>query len=929
MTSASGPDGIRPGEQMGRRYLSLWLPAFSLDRIERRLPAAEQALARATIAEEKGALRLVAVNRTAAALGLAPGLPFADARARHPALAVAPAAPAADAALLGRLADAGERYTPLIACDGPDGLMLDITGCAHLFGGERELVRDLLVRLRQAGFAARAVVAATAGAAFALARFGAAPAVVVPADAGPGPLLAPLPVAALRLDGSIVESLARLGLRRIGDIMDKPRAPLAARFGALVLRRLEEALGTAPSALAYRFPPPVFCAERRLMEPVERVEDVLGLAGHLAAALAAPLEQRGVGARRLDLVLFRVDGRAARLSVGARRPLRDRDAIVRLFAEKVAALGMLDAGFGFDLIRLAVTETAPMAAQQAGFGADDAEAALDGLIDRLAIRFGARRVRRLVCADHHLPEAAGLSVAAQDWSPPVASPDRPGLLPQTGDAIRPAPLDPCLARYGAGQVAGRHAGAGSRPGATAPEHAAPCDAGTGADWTIPPAGSGSPPAASLMTLADAGETQEEEGRDRIDCGYGSGASISEQADACDTKKGLKHVVPMRDGSGGRLGVFRPAVSRSRDAEAGCRQVVDSSTARTEDGPRPAGSFIRVAPVLPPLQSRLQQGGAGEGPVSPEGTAKGQILPFPTAEARSPDAGPPAVRPEASPAPELLHLRPLPDERAGSPAAGAAGEWPVSARADPQDADICGAARPLRLFTPPEPVEAVAEVPDGPPLRFRWRRRVHRVVRVEGPERIGGAWWTDDVRARDYFRIETEEGYRFWLFRTDPPNLEAAPPLRAPAARETHDGDPRRPAGALSSEVGAASCGEDVANKHNLTFLNEVNTASFEKRMTNKHVKELSAEANSDLRAENEVEKYEIEFSGFIESGKCHHAAVGTDAPSLAFPRPDHLPGPMPRHRDPGDGPCALSSCEKRAPRQGGRPGIWFLHGVLG
>lgn len=75
-----------------------------------------------------------------------------------------------------------------------------------------------------------------------------------------------------------------------------------------------------------------------------------------------------------------------------------------------------------------------------------------------------------------------------------------------------------------------------------------------------------------------------------------------------------------------------------------------------------------------------------------------------------------------------------------------------------------AKRPLFLFSTPEPIEAVAEVPDGPPRRFRWRRVTHKVARADGPERIAAEWWREPTPTRDYYRVETEEGRRFWLCR---------------------------------------------------------------------------------------------------------------------------------------------------------------------
>ena len=405
--------------------------------------------------------------------------------------------------------------------------MLDITGCAHLFGGESALIADLVARLHAQGFHARAAIADTPGAASAAARFGTDSTVVVP-PGGSAAMLAPLPLAALRLDHDTVAALDRVGLKRIGQIVGSPRAPLAARFGRTLIAQLDRALGIDEEAIDPRRPAPAMLAERRFAEPIGLMEDIAAVLSSLAATLGRTLETRGLGARLLELSLFRVDGAVARLAVGAGRPMRDAKRVLALFREKFASLGdELDAGFGFDMARLAVLDAAPMDAAQIDLTGDAAaEADLDGLVDRIGARLGGAAVGRIVARDSHIPERA-----------------------ETLDADDPSP-----ARR--------------------------------ARWDFP------------------------------------------------------------DGKANRPG-------------------------------------------------QTGRGGCG-------------------------------------------HQRGL--------------SWATTI------------ARPLRLFARPEPVEAVAEVPDGPPARFRWRRALYRVARAEGPERIAAEWWRDDDLTRDYFRVEDDAGHRFWLFR---------------------------------------------------------------------------------------------------------------------------------------------------------------------
>ena len=236
---------------MSHRYLSLWLPYFATDRLR----CGTEPLV--TLVEQAGVPRAAAANPAAAALGIHAGMALADARALHPALETRPASPLREVRGLTRLADWCERYTPLLALDGADGLMMDVTGCDHLFGGEVAMREDVLRRLQGFGFTAQAAIASTPGAAWALTRYGRTAAVAPQAREALYRLLEPLPLAALRLPAEKTAALAQVGLRRIGDIARMPRAPLAQRFGAQVLRRLDQALGRTAESLNARHPPPV------------------------------------------------------------------------------------------------------------------------------------------------------------------------------------------------------------------------------------------------------------------------------------------------------------------------------------------------------------------------------------------------------------------------------------------------------------------------------------------------------------------------------------------------------------------------------------------------------------------------------------------------------------------------------------------------
>jgi protein ImuB len=422
-------------------------------------------------ADVSGTPRVVAANAAAEADGIRIGETIADARAkagnaapnRHErlqeslqdglqeglqeGLQVRAADPAADDAALRRLALWATRYTPAVAPfdekSGADGLFLDIAGAAHLFGGEAKLIADLEARLARFGLPARLAVAATAGAAWALARFQTSPTIL--AAGHECAALAPLPVAALRLSPGTLRTLRRLGFRRVGALIDNPRAPFAARFERELLRRIDQALGRTGEPLTFILPPPVYHSLRYLMEPVATQEAVVAIAQRLMRDIVHALTRDGVGARTLRLALYRLDGGVQTLDIGLTRGTRSAPHVARLIALKLERNGeisaeTLDAGFGFEAIGLAITATERMDETQAELvaGRDAAEAGerIDErcaeLIDGLAQRLGPDSVQRLAPVASHLPERAETALAANAegavWPAPDAARPRPLLL---------------------------------------------------------------------------------------------------------------------------------------------------------------------------------------------------------------------------------------------------------------------------------------------------------------------------------------------------------------------------------------------------------------------------------------------------------------------------------------------------------------------
>lgn len=374
-------------------------------------------------------MRLTALNDAAEKLGLTRGMALADARAMHPGLAAAEEDTQADQALLESLADWCTRYTPLVGLAPPDGLVLDLTGCTHLFGNEENLLRDLARRLQKFRLHTRFCIADTLGAAFAMARYSKEK-IILPGATREA--LLDLPLGALGLDVETVQGLAQSGLLRIADIINRPRAPLTARFGAQLLYRLDQALGLSSEAITPRQPLAAFAVEQAFAEPLVRTQDALTIIADLAGRLSVLMEDRGVGARTLEALLFRVDGQVQRLCVGTSRPLRDPNFIRRLFADRFKlSEDECEAGFGYDLVRLSARETENINASQAALTDHVTGPSLAHLTDRLITRLGEARVLRLVEQNAHIPEQAIAAVSAKDareFAPPAPPTPQDTLL---------------------------------------------------------------------------------------------------------------------------------------------------------------------------------------------------------------------------------------------------------------------------------------------------------------------------------------------------------------------------------------------------------------------------------------------------------------------------------------------------------------------
>ncbi len=421
-----------------RRFLCLHLPYWATQYLKRVDPSLKAPLA--LYEKIKGGLRLVALDQQAQAAGLRLGQALADARALLPGLTVLEQDTAFLASAFAEFADWHSNASPLVGVlhdKAPFGdLVLDITGVAHLFGGEAAMLAMVLGRLRALGYNVAGAIAPTIGAAWALSHFGSGG--IVGSDQL-SDALDKLPVAALRLDEKQISLLTQMGLTRIGDLRSRPRKPMQARFGASLILRLDQAYGHIEERMTPRLPPAEHFVERKFFEPISTLEDVLLTMEGLAQELSQALETEGLGGQGFHLFLYRVDHKVMTLSLNAARLTRDAGHIASLFRHRAQRLEQenYDPGFGIDLVRLAAASLDRLEPGQVGvFETDNGAKDIEQLTDRLASRLGPLSVLKTELVASHIPERAArlvpaLAQQAQVQPAGASARERPlRLLPQ-------------------------------------------------------------------------------------------------------------------------------------------------------------------------------------------------------------------------------------------------------------------------------------------------------------------------------------------------------------------------------------------------------------------------------------------------------------------------------------------------------------------
>jgi protein ImuB len=413
-----------------QRVVSIWLPFWRTDRLEERAKGGLRlhdptARPLAVIARAKGGKRIVGLNQPAWQTGLRTGMLLTDACALLPSLAAAPHDPQAERRALRRLASACNRFSPWVAPDEPDGLWIEATGLAHLFGGEEAMLDRILHHLHALGFAARGAMANTAGAAWGLARFSKTPSLV----AAPGEeahALAGLPVKALRIDADSAALLERLGLNTIGQLFQIPRASLRARLGKAITCRLDQALGREGEALSPLLPEPVYAARLEFAEPLTAFEGLKQIAAMLIGSVTERLKSDGKGARRFNLMLFDTQNGKAEIRFQMARPSAEPSHIARVLKERLPALeGRFDPNLGFDAVALYALSVEPLISRQTdslGHGLDgEGREKIAQFLDRVTARLGEKAAVRFAFAESYWPERASVHVPATGSTPARAS----------------------------------------------------------------------------------------------------------------------------------------------------------------------------------------------------------------------------------------------------------------------------------------------------------------------------------------------------------------------------------------------------------------------------------------------------------------------------------------------------------------------------
>lgn len=429
--------------------MAIWFRFLETDWFCRRRPALKT-IPFVLATTQRGRKVIIALNPLASQEGITPGSTVADAQASIPLLQAFDTIPEQATRLLTAIGHWCYRFTPVVAVDNTDGLLMEITGCAHLWGGEAAYLAEITKRLQQLGYQAQAAIADTAGAAWAMARYG--PHTIV-APGRQTAALQELPPAALRLSAPVQERLQKLGFRHIKGFINMPRAALSRRFGTELLQRLDEALGTEAEVLQPLVPPATWRERLPCLEPVCTRTGIEIAIEQLLEKLCLRLQQEGKGIRNAVLSGNRIDGQMVQISLCTLLPSVNTKHLFKLFELKIASL---EPAPGIELFTLEATDVEDLNACQETMFAQTgnlADKELAELIDRISSKLPDAQIRRYLPAAHYWPEEC-LQVTTSLTEGPITDwPQKPRpvellAVPEPIEVTAPIPdYPPMLFRY--------------------------------------------------------------------------------------------------------------------------------------------------------------------------------------------------------------------------------------------------------------------------------------------------------------------------------------------------------------------------------------------------------------------------------------------------------------------------------------------------
>jgi protein ImuB len=345
---------------------------------------------------------ITASNIHAQQQGIDPGMVVADAKAILPSLKIIDDDPSLPEKLLKSIAKFCIRYTDAVTIDLPDGLILDVTGCAHLWGGEKNYITEINTRLTNRGYDVRATIADTIGAAWAIAHYGGTSPII---ESGKQmEAILPLPPSALRLEPEVTDRLYKLGLRKISQFINIPRAALRRRFGHHTILRIDQALGNEEETILPIIPIEPFRERLPCLEPIVTLTGITIALQRMLNAQRLTLNAKGMGVRKLVFSAYRVDGKVEKVEIGTNRATANPEHLFKLFEEKIQSI---EPALGIELFMLDAIKTEKIFTRQEKLwnstgGIDDP--AIAELMDRLTNRFGSLPIIRYQPDEHHWPE---------------------------------------------------------------------------------------------------------------------------------------------------------------------------------------------------------------------------------------------------------------------------------------------------------------------------------------------------------------------------------------------------------------------------------------------------------------------------------------------------------------------------------------------